>query len=842
MTSRPKTSTRIEHEISRSRDESNWKKVMELANQLTLRNAGFDVLVNYFIGECKLEQFLEEHPPVESNIGKAKTGLTEAKRYLQTCISEQGAKLGILKDAHLLLAKLLYSQGFYDEALSHLSEGGIDNLTEKQLSNRMMKIVAESFAVKGLCIEKVPLQSTSKFKIAEREEQILTCLVKAGDLALRYLQEMERAHGHSGGTIPQLMSGTNAASGTGSPLPPNTEYRIGPILETALQRAPILYIKNGKLSNAIEQYRKVLSAIETSSTQSLRQTMSRQLAEVLLRGVCEKSYIEYAIKQESRNMESPWKPKKYHGQSLFIPEDQNEEVLILLFISEAMAVRNAVLDRSPEFKEDRIRSYQNVTAVYDLLTISLTRRSQFNILCESFERAMKFGFEEVHVWNQFALSLVSAGKYSRALLILEELSRLQPASSLPCLLAARICYENLEQPKEGLRMAEIALEREIAHPQNLLARCHVAVGVGLEMLSDHERTQPRRQELRKKAFECFSRASALDPNDHLPEFFLALHYAHARQISEAVQHAKMALYLRSAHIHSLHLLVLLLSAQKQNNDAVELIEAALEEYPDSLSLRYTKAHLEESCLGGEVALLTSKQMLQQWKNLYENNLKSEKPETGLHRVASENRSTFQIYSSELSDGESGSPAGNSVTAAARVEQALSEVASSISGFQPKPGPQSIWLLQLRIWLLIAELYLKLGQIKEAEASVHEAHALFPLSHQLMVMRGMIHESRCEFLEAKTCFENAVAVNPLHVKALQHLGLIHHKLGNSLLAEKTLRDAVTIDPMSHQSWFKLGNVLHEIGNAEAASECLSTAIELEATSPILPFSYIPRTLE
>lgn len=81
----------------------------------------------------------------------------------------------------------------------------------------------------------------------------------------------------------------------------------------------------------------------------------------------------------------------------------------------------------------------------------------------------------------------------------------------------------------------------------------------------------------------------------------------------------------------------------------------------------------------------------------------------------------------------GSPAGNSGNAAARVEQALSEVASSISGFQPKPGPKFVWLLQLHIWLLVVELYLKLGQLKEAEASINEANALFPLSHQLMVM-------------------------------------------------------------------------------------------------------------
>ncbi|XP_067119530.1 tetratricopeptide repeat protein 7B isoform X2 [Centruroides vittatus] len=845
-------------------------------NHLISSDVNLDTLVSFLIGESKLEQYLEEYVPVEQNVAKAKTGLTEAKRYLVSCLSEQGAKLGLVTDTYLLLSKLLFAQGYYDEALNHLAKSGLDKLAERQFSNRIMKIVAESFAIKGLCLEKVPLSSTSKYKAAEREDQVIKCFVTASDLTLRYLQEVERTQGLSGGTLPQLTSGVSSLNipGSGSPLPPNTEYRIGPILETALQRAPILYIKNGKLPAAIEQYRKVLNAVETSSTQSLRQTMSRQLAEVLLRGVSEKDYSNYLFNRNGKSLDGPWKPRKYSGQSLFCPKDENEEILLLLFISEAMpralssvspayfrflqrktlfvdkyktiyklhlqhqAVRNAVLDRSPEFKDARIHSYLNVTAVYDLLTIALVRRNQFQMLGESFERAMKFAFEEFHIWFQFALSLTSAGKHNRAYLVLQECIRLQPNNPLPCLIAARICYENLNQVDNGLKMSEKALERELSQSQGLLSRCHLFVGVGLELMSEQVRPQTHRQQLRSKAFDAFLKAQAADPNDHLPEFYLALHYAHARQLPEAILHAKSALYLRGEHVHSLHLLVLLLSAQKQYLEALQLVEAALEEYPDNFNLMYTKAHLELHCVGGEVALLTSKQMLQQWKTLYEKKLKSDMNDGGLQRVTSENKSVFQLHSSELSDGDS----GNSVIVATRIEQALSEVASSVGGFQPKPGPQTVWLLQLHIWLLIAELYLHLGQVSEAEACIHEASSIFPLCHQLMVMKGMIHKYKREYHEAKTCFQNAVAINPLHVKALQHLGLVYHNLGSNHLAEKTLRDAVTIDPMSHQSWFNMGKVLQDMGDYESASECLATAIELEATSPILPLFYIPHCLE
>ncbi|KAH8030380.1 hypothetical protein HPB51_006812 [Rhipicephalus microplus] len=89
-----KGTNRLENDIFKCRDESNWKKIQELAEQLMQRGTGpqSEAMASFFIGESKLEQFLEEHPPTEANINKAKTGLTEAKRYLNNCFTEHGAK------------------------------------------------------------------------------------------------------------------------------------------------------------------------------------------------------------------------------------------------------------------------------------------------------------------------------------------------------------------------------------------------------------------------------------------------------------------------------------------------------------------------------------------------------------------------------------------------------------------------------------------------------------------------------------------------------------------------------------------------------------------------------
>ena len=60
-----------------------------------------------------------------------------------------------------------------------------------------------------------------------------------------------------------------------------------------------------------------------------------------------------------------------------------------------------------------------------------------------FERAMKFSYEAIHVWQQFGLALACGRHYGRALLVLKEAHRLLPAEPHNCLLAAKICFQNL---------------------------------------------------------------------------------------------------------------------------------------------------------------------------------------------------------------------------------------------------------------------------------------------------------------------------------------------------------------------------------------------------------------
>lgn len=68
----------------------------------------------------------------------------------------------------------------------------------------------------------------------------------------------------------------------------------------------------------------------------------------------------------------------------------------------------------------------------------------------------------------------------------------------------------------------------------------------------------------------FHRAQQLDSSDHLAEYYLAFHYAQDYHVVEATHHVKQALFLRSEHLHSLHLLILLLSTKKEYEHALEV--------------------------------------------------------------------------------------------------------------------------------------------------------------------------------------------------------------------------------------------------------------------------------
>ncbi|XP_077477717.1 tetratricopeptide repeat protein 7B isoform X3 [Stigmatopora argus] len=945
-----KSGSRLETEIERCRSEAQWDKIPELVRQLSAKLISNDDLGELLLGESKLLTYLKENPIKQGASPRGpRPKLVEVRKHLTAALDRGNLKADYLQEASLLVAKLSYVEAEYTEALGHYNKVNLDDMQLVGAPVYRLSMIAEAYATKGLCLEKVPVASpllsnknssspSNDQNTTEREQEIITCYEKSGDIALLYLQEAEKA----------LSAGIQNRSP--KPVSASQDQELGYFLETGLQRAHVIHFKNGNLTQGVGRFREILRAVETRTTQNLRMTIARQLAEILLRGMCEQSYwspvedpptvspLDDHSRQghiQSKKSSLSRRPRVYSGENIFCPQENTEEALLLLLISESMANRDAVLSRIPEHNNDRIISLQSASVVYDLLTIALGRRGQYEMLSECLERAMKFAFEEFHLWYQLALSLMAAGKSARAVKVLKECIRLKPDDPTIPLLAVKLCIGPLHWLDEGECFAKMVIDMG-EKAAEFRPKGYLAIGLVYSLKATDASLRSTQEDYQRKALGAFQRSQSLSPTDHLAAFYLALQLAVSRQIPEALGYVRQALQLQGDDVHSLHLLALLLSAQKHYQDGLNIIEMALSEYPENFNLLYTKVKLESMCRGSEEALLTCKHMLQIWKSFYNltNPSDSGRGSSLLDRAVADRRQLNAMTLPDFSDPDTASGSSSSHTgsepvsptspsslstlssplscpsspvfilhpppkkssflpplpslmttkaathsfsnhvtlrqlsskcgpqdantlgfssmfsvcsvhatsiAASRVEQALSEVASSLQSSAPKHGPLHPWMTLAQIWLHAAEVYIGMSKPAEASACTQEASNLFPTSHNVLFMRGQIAELRGNIDEAKRWYEEALSINPTHVKTMQRLGLILHQLQRYSLSEKVLRDAVQVNSTAHDVWNSLGEVLQAQGNSAAATECFLTALELEASSPILPFTIIPRAL-
>uniref|UniRef100_A0A3Q2GTI5 Tetratricopeptide repeat domain 7B n=1 Tax=Equus caballus TaxID=9796 RepID=A0A3Q2GTI5_HORSE len=823
-----KAGSRLETEIERCRSESQWERIPELVKQLSAKLIANDDMAELLLGESKLEQYLKEHPLRQGASPRGpRPQLTEVRKHLTAALDRGNLKSEFLQESNLIMAKLNYVEGDYKEALNIYARVGLDDLPLTAVPPYRLRMIAEAYATKGLCLEKLPISSSTSNLHVDREQDVITCYEKAGDIALLYLQEIER------------VIFTNIQNRSPKPGPAPHDQELGFFLETGLQRAHVLYFKNGNLTRGVGRFREILRAVETRTTQNLRMTIARQLAEILLRGMCEQSYWNPL---EDPPCQSPLDdPLRKGANTKTYTLTRKARIYSGEKARSFKANRDAVLSRIPEHKSDRLISLQSASVVYDLLTIALGRRGQYEMLSECLERAMKFAFEEFHLWYQFALSLMAAGKSARAVKVLKECIRLKPDDATIPLLAAKLCMGSLHWLEEAEKFAKTVVDAG-EKTSEFKAKGYLALGLTYSLQATDASLRGMQEVLQRKALLAFQRAHSLSPTDHQAAFYLALQLAISRQIPEALGYVRQALQLQGDDANSLHLLALLLSAQKHYHDALNIIDMALSEYPENFILLFSKVKLESLCRGPDEALLTCKHMLQIWKSCYNltNPSDSGRGSSLLDRTIADRRQLNTITLPDFSDPETGSIHATSV-AASRVEQALSEVASSLQSSAPKQGPLHPWMTLAQIWLHAAEVYIGIGKPAEATACTQEAANLFPMSHNVLYMRGQVAELRGNVDEARRWYEEALSISPTHVKSMQRLALILHQLGRYSLAEKILRDAVQVNSTAHEVWNGLGEVLQAQGNDAAATECFLTALELEASSPAVPFTIIPRVL-
>uniref|UniRef100_A0A8C2IAL3 Tetratricopeptide repeat domain 7A n=1 Tax=Cyprinus carpio TaxID=7962 RepID=A0A8C2IAL3_CYPCA len=649
-----------------------------------------------------------------------------------------------LNEALLLLAKVHYVQGRYRDAQGMCARAGVDDFTRHERPVYQLRMLAEAFVIKGLSLDHQSMSGASRIRLSEREEECLSCYLMACDAGLLYLQEFDK-------TVCTPSSKTAKSS---SSVPPS-DLDPGFFLQAALQSAYLSLLRKGGCS--------LLCRVV--------QTVARRLAEVLLGSVCEDAYWgplsppppdwlkrEGATLPKDAIYPSSRPPQRYNTEGSFCPQDVVEEAVLLLLITESMASGEAVISRTPEHQEVREISMQEASSVYDLLSIAMARRGQYAMLSECLERAMKFSYNEFHLWYQLGLSLMASGKNEGAVSVLKECVTMRPQDPIPPLLAAKVCINQLHWLEDAVSLsAGVVALGECAGES--LPRAHLAIGLCRSLLASDGKPGPQLS----SAALCSLMAHALDPEDPQISFYLSLQLALVRQVSEAMEPLQLALNIHGDDLHSLHLLTLLLSAQKHYQHALDTLKLAIIQHPDNFNLLFTKVKLEEVLFGPAAALQTCTEMLQLWLSRYDFTRPSIPPDPG---PLCRKPSGLHLMLPDFQETETGSQSAPSL-AVSRLEQAMSEV-SALSSTH-RHGPAYIWTTLERIWLQAAgELFMADGRMKEAQFCVQEAGTLFPASHSVLLLKGRVAELRANDTEAKSLYDEALAINPRGHHILLHL--------------------------------------------------------------------------
>ncbi|XP_075352350.1 tetratricopeptide repeat protein 7A isoform X2 [Mycteria americana] len=797
---------KLEGEIERCRAEGHWGQLRHLAQQLLpparpprkavaaaaaaggaqdAEDYGSMLLAEALLEECLKENFAklkDSIPLTEKNEPK----LSEAKQYLINILSRGKLRPKYMTEAMLILGKLHYVEGSYRDAISMYARAGIDDVSTKDEPLYMLRLVTEAFVIKGLSLERSTNSIASRARLCEREEEVMACFETACVIAQVYLQDLEKTLNN---THSRSIKGSNVTY---------SEFELSYFLEAALQSAYVTHLKKGNIVKGMRSLREILRTVETKATQTFKMTAAKQLAQVLLHSLSEDCYWsplsdplpEFMNKEDQSYVSNLLcrRPELYTEENAYCPQDNVEEALLLLLISESMSA--------------------------------------------------------------YAVS------------VLKECAKLRPTDPTVPLLAAKVCIGSLHWLEEGEYFAKTVIDLGEDAGESL-AKGYLALGLtyslqatdglvknplktgeGTEMLLKILLTfatlKSTQDELNKKALQTLERARDLAPEDHQIILYLSLQLALVRQISDAIEHLQEALQLCKDDMNSLHLLALLFSAQKHYQHALDVINMAVVEYPESFSLLFTKVKLEWIHKGPEEALVTCRHMLQMWQMVYNvlQHSGSEKGSSVTETPVIKKHNGLHLTLPDAHDTDSGSQRASSL-AASRLEQAMSEITMQSSAM--KQGPMQLWTALEQIWLQAAELFMEQQHLKEAGFCIQEAASLFPTSHAVLYMRGRLEEMKGNLEEARQLYDEALTVNPAGVEIMHSLGLVLSRLGRRDLAQKVLRDAIRIQTTSHRAWNSLGEVLQAQGKNEAAIECFLTALDLESSSPVIPFTVIPREL-
>lgn len=427
--------SRLEAEIDRVRADANWRRLAELLPSVKSKNSGLEDCYEMFQAEIVLETYLDQLGEIIRPNKDHMDKLSAAEQLLQSALREKSTNQNVKIEANILLAKVLYACVEFRKALQCISNSEMENGKTPFRTLRALRLVAEGYAIKGLCIESMedpPTQrphsnstTSTSSTASSKDQKALYVFEKSAELAIFYINELEKSINSSqakatvSGSLTAPTSTQTAQAGV------KQQEKIGELLERIMERVAIIRAKDTAAkkqssgTEGIEWYRKIITCLGDKYTgERLKQKLSRQFAELLIRATVpieEKSMSE-AMQTKAMNM------KLYHGshKTFFTPKSKIEEIILLLLINEVLSTRDVILSRADDLSNSRTQSLQNAKSSFNLLTLVLSTINQYQLLAQIYERAMKFANNDSFLWQQFALSAICCGRFSRAIRVFEQ--------------------------------------------------------------------------------------------------------------------------------------------------------------------------------------------------------------------------------------------------------------------------------------------------------------------------------------------------------------------------------------------------------------------------------------
>lgn len=561
-------------------------------------------------------------------------------------------------------------------------------------------------------------------------------------------------------------------------------------IRTSLERGPMLCIRLGDPIRSLGFFRKVLMMREEHMIPQVRQICCVSLSAVLLFFVSPGSYQPFT-----------------YSQNAFSPTQLIEETLLTACLNKTYL--GSLADTKP----------LDVSALFDIITLTYTDARLPAMLVHHLEDSMPFASKAPHVWLQFGLSLVNARHCHHAEAVFRECVRVFPGDVKVLVTAAGFAAESLGRP-------ELCLEwclsvKDSAREHYLEPRLYLLLGKAQAALAEKELTFEKKQAIHVKSLEYFEQAVELDPQEVEFVYHYALHLAIARQVTLAREKVQYALGLDNDDTLCLHLLALLLSAEKHLFEALQICELALQQDPENLGLLKTKIVLQVSVQGVHPALQTCKLALKTWQKLYSSD------DSGLiGAVTQDARSLSDIPLRSVEHTDHPHHLGADIA---------SDAGSSHFSSSYLPTLNAPTIAQAGLWCTVANVFMAGHKYSDAASCINEAQFLSPYLPIVSITHGKVLECEKQPNIALDVYNNALVLQPSNSFALTNIGRLLFTSGKTQEAEKYLREATSSDRLNHEAWFWLGRVFAAQGEHELAADCFKTSLQFESTAPVVPFT-------